>query len=630
MKNRQGLLRSAWLVAASVAVGVACLASPAMAGEKTFSKKKTYRVGAAQTRVAGLIIKYKSASATPKGLSAQYAGQNAASLGFASASAVANRYGVTLLFDKPLATGGYRLKHSAQLSPEKLKELIAEIAKDPAVEYVEADSIRRRQGTPNDPYYSYQWHYLNNTGGINMPAAWDVANGSGVRVAVIDTGSTSHPDLTPNMVGGYDFMSDSWMANDGNGRDADPSDTGDYVSAEDNYWQCGGYPEEELSSWHGTHVAGTVGAVTNNSTGVSGVAFGAKVVPVRVLGRCGGQTSDIADGIIWAAGGSVSGVPANPYPAKVLNLSLGGWGACSATEQAAINTARNLGAVVVIAAGNEGDDMANYSPGNCNGVLTVAATTQSGGRASFSNYGATVGLAAPGEDIYSTLNDGYVGPSSSTYGTMNGTSMATPHVAGVAALVLNLNPSFTPDQVAGRIKLGTKAFPGSCSGCGAGLLNAYNALVPPTFDAGTVFRFQDLKTGVHLFTATPAERDNILGALPWFLYERAAFKVRPYAEAGTLPVYRFRNKTNGAYFFTINETEKNTVMGMPSFVLEGVAWWSRSPASPGSGTIALHRFRYIPSGSHFYSYSPAEVTNIQTNLSHLYQYEGIAFYVWPL
>ncbi len=629
MKNRKGLFRSAWLLAASVSVGVACLISPAMAGEKSFDKKNTYRVGAVQARTSGLIIKYKSASATPKGLSAQYAGQNAASLGFANASAAANRHGVTLLFDRPLATGGYRLKHSAPLSPEKLKELIAEIAKDPAVEYVEVDSIRRRQGTPNDPYYSYQWHYLNNTGGINMPAAWDVANGTGVRVAVIDTGITSHPDLSSNIVGGYDFISDTWLSLDGNGRDADPSDPGDYASASENYWDCGEDYVAQPSSWHGTHVAGTVAALTNNGVGVSGVAFGSKVVPLRVLGKCGyGDTSDIADAIIWAAGGSVSGVPANPYPAKVLNLSLSGEGACSATEQSAINTARNLGAVVVVAAGNKSDDMTKYSPGNCNGVLAVAATTQTGERASFSNYGATVGLAASGEDIFSTLNDGYSSPGAATYGTMSGTSMAAPHVAGVAALVLSLNPSFTPDQVAGRIKQGTKVFPSSCSGCGAGLLNAYNALVPPTVDAGTVVRFYDLRTGVHLYTALMSERDYILGALPWFAYERGAFKVRTYAEAGTLPVYRFRNSRNGAYLFTLNEFEKNAVQNTPGFVLEGVAWWAKTSAS--AGMIPLHRFLYTPLGSHFYSYLPSEVAHIQANLSHLYKYEGIAFYVWPL
>ena len=629
MKNT-GFLGKGWQAALSIAVALSCLALPAMAGEKDLGKKKTYRTGAVQTRVSGIIIKYKSASAVPKGLTSQYAGQNAASLGFANANAAANRHGITLLFDKPLATGGYRLQHSAQLKQEKLQELIAEIAKDPAVEYVEADSIRRRQGVPNDLYYSYQWHYLNNTGGINMPAAWDVATGSGVRVAVIDTGSTAHPDLSPNMVGGYDFISDSWIANDGSARDSDPSDPGDSVSGYENYWACGGFYESEPSSWHGTHVAGTVGAVTNNGTGVSGVAFAGKVVPVRVLGKCGGLTSDIADAIIWAAGGSVSGVPANPYPAKVLNLSLGGLGVCSATEQAAINAARNLGAVVVVAAGNDSDDMGKYAPGNCSGVLTVAATTQLGGRASFSNYGASVGLAAPGEDILSTNNLGSASPGWADYGLMSGTSMAAPHVAGVAALVMSLNPSFTPDQVAGRIKLGTTVFPSECSGCGAGLLNAYNALVPPTFDAGTVFRFYDLKTGVHLFTATAGERDDILGKLPWFAYERAAFKVRSYAESGSLPVYRFRNSTNGAYLFTMSEVEKNAVLNMPGFTLEGVAWWARSPTSPGSGTIALHRFRYLPSGSHFYSYSSAEVANIQTNLSHLYQYEGIAFYVWPL
>lgn len=628
--NLKGCFRMLCPVAASAVLAWFCLASPAMAGEKGLTTKKTYRVGAIETQAAGIIIKYKATSAQTKGISVQHAGQNAASLGFAKASEAANRQGTTLLFDKPLAAGGYLLKQSVALRPEKLRELVAEIAKDPAVEYVEVDSIRRRYGVPNDPDFGNQWHYLNVTGGINMPAAWDLSIGSGVRVAVIDSGVTSHPDLTPNLVGGYDFVSHPWVANDGNGRDADPSDPGDSVTAYENWWYCGGGYVGEQSSWHGTHVAGTVGAVTNNGVGVSGVAFGARVVPIRVLGKCGGLTSDIADAIIWAAGGSVAGVPANPYPAKVINLSLGGEGACSATEQAAINVARSLGAVVVVAAGNAGDDMTRYSPGNCIGALTVAATSQNGGRWSLSNYGASIGLAAPGDGVLSTYNWGVASPGDVGYAHVNGTSMATPHVSGVAALVLSLNPGFSPDQVAARIKLGSKVFPSSCSGCGAGLLNAYNALVPPTFDAGTVFRFYNLNTGVHLFTATPSERDSVLGGLPWYLYERSAFKVRSFSEAGSSPVYRFRNRANGAYLFTISEVEKNAVMGMPEFVLEGVAWWARHPASPGAGTIPLHRFRYLPTGSHFYSYSPAEVSSIQTNLSHLYYYEGITFYVWPL
>lgn len=581
-------------------------------------------------KVRGIIIKYRQGTTLTKSLSSQFAGQNAAGLGFTKASEAANRQGISLTFGKTLATGGHLLRQSMALQPAQLRQMIQEIARDPAVEYVEPDGIRRPMWTPSDAYYGSQWQLQNVTGGINMPGAWDLASGNGVRVAVVDSGVTYHPDLTPNVIGGYDFISDPWMGNDGNGRDADPSDPGDAVSAADSYWECGDDYVEYPSTWHGTHVAGTLGAVTNNGVGVAGVAYGAKVVPVRVLGRCGGQVSDIAEGIIWAAGGSVAGVPTNPYPAKVINVSLGGRGACSATEQSAIDTVRGLGAVVVVSAGNDNDNTAYYSPAGCNGVISVAANNASGAKAGFSNFGSAVGLAAPGASILSTYNYGYWSPGVADYGNLGGTSMAAPHVSGVAALLLQLNPGLTPDQVAARLKLGSTPFAGACAACGAGILNAYGALVPPSFAAGTVFRFYNLNNGMHLFTGTTVERDAILGSLPAYQYERAAFKVQPSAGSGSLPVYRFRNINNGAYFFTISEAEKNQVLGMPWYVLEGVAWWARSPASPGLGTIPLHRFRHLATGSHFYSYSADEVSSIMANLSQVYVYEGVAFYVWPL
>lgn len=584
-------------------------------------------------RSGGIIIKYKSGQLSIQKLTMQHAGQNAAGLGFGNASAAASKLGITLYFDKPLATGAYLLKQSSRLSSSKINELIQEIAKDPAVEYVEPDAWMYRQFTPNDPdYLSYQWHYGSGVGGVNLPAAWDISQGSGVRVAVLDTGITSHPDLDANRVGGYDFVSDSLVGNDGNGRDNDPSDPGDWISSFDNKgYTYGGYfagCPESSSSWHGTHVAGTIAAVTNNSTGGAGVAFGAKVVPVRVLGKCGGFTSDIADGIVWAAGGSVAGVPANTNVATVINISLGGPGACSHTYQAAINSARAHGAAVVVAAGNENTSTVNAQPANCEGVIAVAATTPEGGKASYSNFGPHVALAAPGDNVYSTLNNGSLLPGGFSYDSISGTSMATPHVAGVAALLLAQNPALTPNEVAARLKLGSRPFPASCPQCGAGLLDAYTALVPPSFAAGTVFRFYNLNTGIHLFTGNSVERDIVLGGMPSYQYERAAFKVKPTTEAGVLPVYRFRNINNGAYFYTLNQTEKNAVEGISYFVLEGVAWYARSTS--GVGTIPLHRFRYKPTGSHFYSYSADEVAHIQSSLSHLYEYEGIGFYVWPL
>src|SRR5690606_32261732 len=185
---------------------------------------------------------------------------------------------------------------------------------------------------------------------------WDLATGSGVVVAVLDTGSTSHSDLNANTIAGYDILNDATDDGDGNGRDSNPADPGDYYGGNG-------------SSWHGTHVAGTVAARTNNGVGVAGTAINTKIEQVRVLDRGCGYTSDIADGIIWASGGSVPGVPANPNPAEVINLSLGGQGSCGSTTQNAINGAVSRGTTVVVAAGNSNMNVSNFTPANCNNVI---------------------------------------------------------------------------------------------------------------------------------------------------------------------------------------------------------------------------------------------------------------------
>src|SRR5690606_20344219 len=206
-----------------------------------------------------------------------------------------------------------------------------------------------------DTYFSQQWGFGTGSGGIRATQAWDTTSGAGAVVAVLDTGITSHSDLNANVLPGYDFISSSSVAGDGNGRDSDPSDPGDYY---------GGY----ASSWHGTHVAGTVAALTNNAKGVAGTAYGAKIVPVRVLGRGGGYDSDIADAVVWASGGSVSGVPANANPAEAITLSLGGSGSCGSAMQNAINGAVGRGSTIVIAAGNSNANTSGFSPANCSNV----------------------------------------------------------------------------------------------------------------------------------------------------------------------------------------------------------------------------------------------------------------------
>jgi serine protease len=241
-----------------------------------------------------------------------------------------------------------------------------------------------------------------------------------------------------------------------------------------------------ISRGTGTHVAGSIAAETNNGAGVAGAAFGAPVVPVRALGRCGGHMSDIADGIIWAAGGTVSSVPANANPAQVLNLSLGGSGSWSSTTQAAINTARSLGSTVVVVGGNESTDASNSTPANCTGVVTVAATNRAGARAYYSNYGSVVDVAAPGGGggILSTLNAGNTNPGSDSFEFYQGTSMAPPHVAGVIALLYATDPAITPDGAESIIKNTARVFPGSCTQCGSGIVDATAAVAAAADGSG--------------------------------------------------------------------------------------------------------------------------------------------------
>jgi serine protease len=392
----------------------------------------------------------------------------------------AQRFGVAVSRVRTTALGSEVLKVDRRLSLAEADALARDIAaSDPNVEYAEPDRILRHTLTPNDTRYNEQWHYFESAGGINAPAAWDKSTGSGVVVAVIDTGYRPHADLAANILPGYDFIGDTFVANDGNGRDNSALDPGDWINA----GECGpGDPAAfEASSWHGTHVAGTIAAVTNNGNGVAGIAFNAKIVPARVLGKCGGYTSDIADAIVWTSGGTVSGVPANANPAKVLSISLGGSGSCDSTTQNAINSARSRGASVVVAAGNSNANAANFSPANCSGVVTVAAVGRNGGKASYSNFGATVEVAAPGgsggaNSVLSTLNSGTQGPGSDSYALYNGTSMATPHVSGVVALMLSVKPTLTPDQVTSILQSTARSFPATCSQCGSGIVNA-NAAV---------------------------------------------------------------------------------------------------------------------------------------------------------
>ena len=383
-----------------------------------------------------------------------------------------SRQGAALQRLRTMSGNAQVLKLSRLHTRAEAAEVARKLALDPDVLYAEPDLRMVALRVPNDTTYAQQWNYFEAAGGINLPTAWDLTIGSvDITVAVLDTGLVAHPDLAGRTVAGYDFVNDMTMAQDGNGRDGDASDPGDYG--------CEGNP----SSWHGTHVAGTIGAASNNSNGVASVNWTSRIQPVRVLGRCGGYTSDIVDAMRWSAGIAVAGVPNNATPARVLNLSLGGGGSCSATYQNAINDVVARGTVVVVAAGNSNADAANTSPANCNGVIAVGATARSGARAFFSNFGAKVAISAPGVLILSTLNAGTTVPASPSYAWYSGTSMAAPHVAGVVSLMLSMNPALTPAQVLAMLKSSARGFPtgteADCTPamCGAGIVDAAAALV---------------------------------------------------------------------------------------------------------------------------------------------------------
>jgi len=427
------------------------------------------------------------------------------------------RTGMRLNHIRRMQSGAHIMQLSRFQTLSEINNIISTLNADPDIEYAEPDLMLKPLAVPNDSRYNEQWQYFESTAGLNMPQAWDITQGSGAVVAVIDTGYRPHADLAGNILAGYDMISDTTVSQDGNGRDADATDMGDWSPA----GACGAGSPSTTSSWHGTHVAGSVAAVGNNSFGVTGVAYKAKVLPVRVLGRCGGYTSDIADGIIWAAGGSVSGVPLNTNPANVINLSLGGAGGCGVTQQNAINTARNLGATIVVAAGNENTNASNANPANCNGVVTVAAVNRNGGRAYYSNYGSVVDVAAAGGDtrtgaangILSTINNGSTSPGQDSYGFYQGTSMATPHVAGVSALLYAVNPLITPDEVELILKNTSRAFPATCSQCGSGIVNAHAAVIEANGGAAPPAQSNALANNIPvpgLFGATASEQKFII------------------------------------------------------------------------------------------------------------------------
>ncbi|MDO9438969.1 S8 family peptidase [Hydrogenophaga sp.] len=409
------------------------------------------------------------------------------------------------------------LRFEQPLRGDALANAVRRARLHPDVAWVEPDVLVPRLAVPNDTYFAapvVQWHLqtpgAGNVAGLNMSAAWDNTTGTATGVvAVVDSGILfDHPDLptraSGRMLQGRDMVSELSIANDGDGRDGDPSDPGDWLSAAEEAAPQSVYRGCEVtdSSWHGTFIAGQIAAATNNARGVAGLNWNSKILPVRVSGKCGARLSDLLDGMRWAAGLPVSGQPANLNPAKVINLSFGGDRSCASSPgyQSTIDAVTNAGSLIVVASGNS--DQTLTRPADCRRVMTVASVRRDGAKANYSSFGSNVALSAPGGSyeppvphtdtlLLSTGHSSTTAPDlvNFAYEFKQGTSFAAPQAAGVASLMLSINPSLSPRQLIDRMKAGVRPHvalgglpacgtPGdrscncSTTTCGAGMLDA--------------------------------------------------------------------------------------------------------------------------------------------------------------
>lgn len=491
---------------------------------------------------------------------------------------------------------------SAATTPASLAAVAVAAAADVAVSNAERVRVLRHQWIPNDTMYAQQWSLGTGVGGIRAARAWDLTPSGSIAVAVIDTGIRSHPDLDAKRMSGYDMISNTFIANDGGGRDNDATDGGDFDDALD----CSG-GINFISTWHGTHVAGIIAASTNNGDGMAGVAPNARIVPVRALGRCGGTNEDVADAIRWAAGVPVAGVPNNPNPSRVINLSLGGTGPCGSNMQSAVDGALSRGAVVVVAAGNDATLASGFSPANCNGVVSVAASNLLGDLSSYSNFGNTVSITAPGGDfgnlpgVISTLNGGITLPGVPSYATYAGTSMAAPHVAGVVALMLTRDPSLTPGQIFNRLRSASRGFPvgsdcaAAVGACGSGLLDAFNAVASVTATRGVAdiavapdrTRLVELVDGVsgrYAMLNDPIELAQMLAGTRGGVWSRTGFSMDAFSFTAQFnglaiaqPVCRARLVSGGAYGFSANVEECKAYAANAGWAVDGMAFQAALP-----------------------------------------------------
>jgi serine protease len=401
-----------------------------------------------------------------------------------SVAALATRHGLAVAEARHIVSGIHLLR-AAPRPGESAAQTLARLRADPEIEYAQIDARRHALATPDDKLFGEQWYLQDSEpAAVNATAAWSLTTGStGLVIADLDTGVRfDHPDLRGasdnRLLPGYNMISNAAVSNDGGGRDSDASDPGDWVTAADaKATQFSGCTVTN-STWHGTRTAGILGAISNNGQGIAGMTWYGWIEPVRVLGKCGGYDSDIIAGMAWAAGMSVSDVPPNPYPARILNMSLGEVGeSCQQNYpayQQIIDELVAAGVLVVVSAGNEGGPV--DVPANCAGAVAVAGLRQVGTKVGYSSLGREIALSAPAGNcintaagqpclfsIVTTTNNGTTVPATNTYTdeyNFNvGTSFSAPIVSGIAGLMLSVNGNLTPDRLIARLQAASQPFP---------------------------------------------------------------------------------------------------------------------------------------------------------------------------
>jgi serine protease len=508
------------LVAAFAAAGALAQAGQ---GPPVEDNPVTHQPQDPAARVGGalrMIVKFRSAA--PSSLAQIQSSATGEAAANAAVSKFAARAGAKVLETRALVAGMSTLRLEPKIG-ESFAEQLARVRSDPDVEFAVPDERRFPHAVPSDPLFTGQW-YLQNVqpAAINAQAAWDTSVGStGIVIAVIDTGILySHPDLKRANLGGrvlpgYDFITNVSIANDGSARDSDPTDAGDFVSSADAATTTFSGCTVSGSSWHGTRVSGIIGALSNNSLGVTGITWSPWILPARALGKCGGFDSDIIDAMAWAAGRHVNGIPDNPYPAKIENLSLGSSETCPASYASVVTDLASTGVLVVASAGNEGGPV--DTPANCPGVAAITGLRHVGTKVGFASLGPEVAVGAPGGNcvntgagqpclfsIDTTTNDGATTAGNNTYTdqfNINvGTSFSSPIVSGIAGLMASVNGNLNSAQLIARLKEGSTTYPVSSdptvpmcqapsasspqtsecscttSTCGAGMANALGAL----------------------------------------------------------------------------------------------------------------------------------------------------------